>query len=103
VASWFANLNPFKSKPVGLMVNSSSKNQIPISTKNSPNPNVAGVQTSNRLTPENCLYTFKTGDSLWSIAQTQLGRWEYKEDILTLNPGLDPTKLFNGVKIKLCN
>ncbi len=57
--------------------------------------------TPTRLTPVERTYTIQKGDTLWSIARTQLGDGKRYKEIMELNPGLEPNKLRIGTVIKL--
>ena len=46
-------------------------------------------------------YTIQKGDTLWAIAQKQLGAGKRVPAIVALNPGLNPAKLKPGQVIKL--
>lgn len=46
-------------------------------------------------------YTVQAGDTLWSIAVRQLGKGARASEIVTLNPGLDPSALSKGMELLL--
>jgi nucleoid-associated protein YgaU len=52
------------------------------------NTKTAAAPADNSVTGETILYTIKSGDSLWSIAKSQLGNGNRVNDILKLNPKL---------------
>lgn len=90
ITQWFANLNPFKTNPAASIISTTANN----------NQTVLGATVAH---PTSCTYTFKAGQSLWGIAQTELGSWKKIPDILSLNPGLDPKKMHDNQTIKLCS
>jgi nucleoid-associated protein YgaU len=46
-------------------------------------------------------YTVRRGESLWAIAQSQLGDGDRYTEIAALNPKLDPNRLVVGMKLRL--
>lgn len=46
-------------------------------------------------------YTVRRGDSLWTIAEAQLGDGDRYTELATLNPQIDPKRLVVGAKLRL--
>lgn len=70
----------------------SSNQQIPVvqpSNSYSSSPSASSGNT----------YTVRRGDTLWSIASSQLGDGQRWRDIVAANPGLNPHKLAVGQQI----
>jgi nucleoid-associated protein YgaU len=60
----------------------------PAATANAGNAKTAAAPADNSIPGETKQYTIKSGDSLWSIAKSQLGNGSRVNDILKLNPKL---------------
>lgn len=91
ITNWFANLSPFNKKPAQLSL-------APSLVKS----NVAGVKTSASEDTSQCEHIFKAGESLWGIARWKLGSVHKLDELLAMNPGIDPNKMYHGQKIKVC-
>jgi nucleoid-associated protein YgaU len=64
--------------------------------------NTAAAPADNSITENTKLYTIKSGDSLWSIAQKQLGNGSRFKEILKLNPKISAKgNLVVGSKLKM--
>ncbi len=46
-------------------------------------------------------YTIRKGDTLWSIAQSQLGDGKRWQEIASLNPRVDPKRLLVGTTLQM--
>ncbi len=64
-------------------------------------PKEAPKETTKTATKEYKTYVIKESDSLWQIAQKQLGNGNRFKEILQLNPSIDADKLEVGTKLKL--
>jgi nucleoid-associated protein YgaU len=58
-------------------------------------------QPDARSAPATRLYEIKGDDTLSEIAMHELGTWKRWQEIVDLNPGLDPNHLRKGARIKL--
>lgn len=66
------------------------------------NETAAAAPDGNAIPSDTKLYTIKSGDSLWSIAQNQLGNSNRLKEILKLNPNISAkSNLVVGTKLKL--
>jgi nucleoid-associated protein YgaU len=62
----------------------------------------AAAPDGNAIPTDTKLYTIKSGDSLWSIAQNQLGNSNRLKEILKLNPNISAkSNLAIGAKLKI--
>ena len=67
-----------------------------------PQPAPARPQTAAAPQAPAGEYTVKEGDSFWKIAASQLGNGARYQEIIDLNPQIDPKKPLNiGMKLKL--
>ena len=70
--------------------------------ENKPNENVKAKEEMQRPTKEpSTTYTVKKGDTLWTIAQKQLGNGNKWQDIAKINNISNPNKLQVGQVLKL--
>ncbi len=66
------------------------------------NEKTAAAPADNSIPENTNLYTIKSGDSLWSIAQKQLGDGNRFKEILKLNPQISAKgNLVVGAKLKI--
>ena len=64
--------------------------------------NPADAPEGNSIPQDTTLYTIKSGDSLWSIAQKQLGNGDRFKEILKLNPNISAeSNLTIGSRLKI--
>jgi nucleoid-associated protein YgaU len=84
-------LNPKALRP-GMII------KIPHQPKGLPVNSVAYVQEPKL---KHRMYTIKKGDTLGEISQRELGSFKHLHKIMELNPGLSPSRLRLGQKIKL--
>jgi LysM repeat protein len=71
-------------------------------TATAGNETTADAPEDNSIPTDTKLYTIKSGDSLWSIAQKQLGNGDRFKEILKLNPNISAeSNLVIGTKLKI--
>ena len=75
--------------------------EAPIARSTSHRPNLASKHATTPAPPLTRTYTVKLTDTLWSIAKKHLGDGRRWEEILEMNPGLEPIKLIPGQKIMI--
>jgi len=77
---------------------SSNKNQTNTSTST---PADTTSQTQINAQQEEFFYTIKSGDTFWNLSENLYGSGKDSNKLESLNPGVDPTKLKVGQKIKV--